>query len=41
MFKNLKESIEVISIMPVSDERKEILQPLAEFIQKKAETLEV
>ena len=37
MFKNLKESIEVISIMPVSDERKEILQPLAEFIQKKAD----
>ena len=36
MLKNLKESIEVISIMPVSDERKEILQPLAEFIQKKA-----
>lgn len=37
MFKNLKESIEVISIMPVSEERKEILQPLAEFIQKKAD----
>ena len=37
MFRNLKESIEVISIMPVSDERKEILQPLAEFIQKKAD----
>ena len=37
MFKNLKESIEVISIMPVSDERREILQPLAEFIQKKAD----
>ena len=37
MFKNLKESIEVISIMPVSDERKEILKPLAGFIQKKAD----
>lgn len=37
MFKNIKESIEVISIMPVSDERKEILQPLADFIQKKTE----
>ena len=37
MFKNLKESIEVISIMPVSEERKEILRPLAEFIQKKAD----
>ena len=37
MFKNIKESIEVISIMPVSDERKEILKPLAEFIQKKAD----
>ena len=37
MLKNLKESIEVISIMPVSDERKEILKPLAGFIQKKAD----
>lgn len=37
MFKNIKESIEVISIMPVSDERKEILKPLAGFIQKKAD----
>ncbi len=37
MFKNLKESIEVISIMPVSEERKEILRPLAEFIQKKSD----
>ncbi|MCP2038353.1 low molecular weight phosphatase family protein [Chryseobacterium sp. HSC-36S06] len=37
MFKNLKESIEVISIMPVSEERKEILRPLAEFIQKKGD----
>lgn len=37
MFKNVKESIEVISVMPVSEERKEILQPLADFIQKKTE----
>lgn len=37
MFNNLKESIEVISIMPLSDERMEILQPLAAFIQKKAD----
>ncbi len=37
MFKNLKESIEVISIMPVSEERKEILRPLAEFLQKKSD----
>ena len=37
MFKNLKETIEVISIMPVSEERKEILKPLAEFIRKKAD----
>lgn len=36
MFKNLKESIEVIAMMPISNERQEILKPLAEFIQKKA-----
>ena len=37
MLKSLKEIIEVISIMPVSEERKKILQSLAEFIQKKAD----
>ncbi|MBW8361208.1 MAG: protein-tyrosine-phosphatase [Kaistella sp.] len=37
MFAKLKESIEVIAIMHLSDERKEILKPLAEFIQKKAD----
>ena len=37
MFKNVKESIEVISVMPISEERKEILKPLAYFIQKKTE----
>ncbi|TXF79004.1 low molecular weight phosphatase family protein [Chryseobacterium sp.] len=35
MFAKLKESIEAIALMPVSEERKEILIPLAEFIQKK------
>ena len=37
MFVNLKETIDVIAIMPVSEERKEILKPLAEFIRKKAD----
>jgi arsenate reductase len=37
MFKNLMETIKVISITPVSEERKDVLQPLAEFIQKKAD----
>lgn len=36
MFAKLEESIEVIAIMHLSNERKEILKPLAEFIQKKA-----
>lgn len=37
MFKKLMETIDVISITPVSEERKDVLQPLAEFIQKKAD----
>lgn len=37
MFKNIEEHIEIIAKMPVSEERKLILQPLAEYIQKKVE----
>ncbi|MDQ0478137.1 protein-tyrosine-phosphatase [Chryseobacterium sp. MDT2-18] len=37
MFKNVMESIEVIAMMTISDKRMEILKPLAEFIQKKAD----
>lgn len=37
MFQNLKNSIKQIAEMKVSDERKEILKPLAEFIQNKLE----
>lgn len=37
MFNDLKESISTIAGMPVAQERKEILKPLAEFIQKKAD----
>ena len=37
MFKNIEEYIEIIAKMPVSEERKLILQPLVDYIQKKAE----
>ena len=37
MFENLKKTIEVIAMMPVSEERKEILKSLVAFIQKKAD----
>ncbi|MBW8359275.1 MAG: protein-tyrosine-phosphatase [Weeksellaceae bacterium] len=36
MFNDLKESISTIAGMRVAEERKEILKPLAEFIQRKA-----
>lgn len=37
MFQNLKNSIKQIAEMKVSDKRREILKPLAEFIQNKLE----
>lgn len=37
MFKKLEESMKAIAVMHVSAERKEILTPLAEFIQKKSD----
>lgn len=37
MFKSLENSIGEIALLRVSDERKEILQPLIDFIQSKLE----
>lgn len=37
MFKNLENSIGEIALLRVSDERKEILKPLIDFIQSKLE----
>ena len=41
MFQNLKNSIKQIAEMKVSDKRREILKPLAEFIQNKLENNEI
>jgi arsenate reductase len=38
MYSNLKASIEAIAEIPISEERKEILQPLLDYIQLKVDT---
>lgn len=41
MFQNLSQTIEVISKISVSEERKEVLQPLVDYIQNKVNTNDV
>lgn len=41
MFKNLENSIGEIALLKVSDERKEVLQPLVDFIQNKLDQNEI
>jgi arsenate reductase len=40
MFENLSKTIEIIKNISVSEERKEVLKPLADYIQKKVNTNE-
>lgn len=40
MFQNLSKTVEFVSQISVSEERKEVLQPLVEYIQNKVDTYE-
>ena len=41
MFQNLSKTIEEVSIISISEERKEVLQPLVDYIQNKVNTNDV
>lgn len=41
MFQNLSKTIEQVSIISISEERKEVLQPLVDYIQNKVNTNDV